>query len=211
MATDTVLADILKDMMKAFRKARSRVQKEESRFRGTSRPIAKGSSGNRGQKTEEWKPVKTKANKEKIKVETGPTSSTAARDKDVLVAAGWSKAVLSSLEAVRPTSEGVYLATTSEAKQLVAEVRSQGALAVLSLVEVGDVGKGTWLSVLVTDKNGLQQVRRRWLTQLGTSPVEYMPDAPKAAAVQVDTQQLVLTLSESECPPEIWKAAKSAP
>ena len=106
MATDTVLADILKDMMKAFRKAdpvaAAAFKKKNQGFGERAAQSRKAAVATEvtTQKTEEWKPVKTQANKEKIKVETGPTSSTAARDKDVLVAAGWSKAVLSSLEAV---------------------------------------------------------------------------------------------------------------
>lgn len=125
-------------------------------------------------KEEEWKPVK--AEPKRAAMTPGPTS-VAATDKDILMEAGWSKPILTTLDAVRPTAEGVYLATATEAKQLLAEVRAQGALAVLSPIQVGDECKGSWIAALVTDKKVRQQVRQRWLSQLGSVPMEYVLEA----------------------------------
>lgn len=72
----------------------------------------------------------------KVSAETGPTS-VAATKRDALSGEAWSKPVLDSLDARRPTAEGVYLATAPEARQLASEVRAQGALAILLLTQVG--------------------------------------------------------------------------
>ena len=226
MANDTMIQDMLKDIMQALRKAdpdaAAAFKKKHKGFgqklaeaQKTATTAAKAASASTPSapkaaepKPEEWKPVKSK--KEKSGAQAGPTSAIA-QDRDVLENGGWSKPVLNVLGAVRPDSEGVFLATSAEAKQLVAEVRAQGSLAILSPIEFGDTVQGAWTSVLVKDKNGRQQVRRRWLVQLGTSPVLYTPDAPKAAAIVADTKQVVLTLSESHCSRDSWKAAQAAP
>jgi hypothetical protein len=103
------------------------------------------------------------------------------------------------------------LATNAEAKQLATEVRSKGALAVLSPSQVGDEEKGSWIAVLATDKNGRQQVRQRWLLQLGAVDVEYTPTAPQVEAVQLDTVETVLAFNKEHCEGTSWKAVESAP
>ena len=131
-----------------------------------SRQSGKGTGGGVSQpakpetKKDEWKQVKKPT--PKVKEGSGPTSA-AIPERDILSEEGWSRPVLKTLGQVGPPAEGVYLATKAEAKQLATEVRSKGALAVLSPSQVGDEEEGSRTAVLATDKSSRQQFWQRWL------------------------------------------------
>ena len=84
---------------------------------------------------------------------------------------------------------GVFLARVKEAKVLMAEMHSNGSLAVLAPINVNE--KCTEISVLVQDRNGCMQSRQRFLHELGDST------APQGGCVKDGgTKQVVLSLSK---------------
>ena len=73
--------------------------------------------------------------------------------------------------------EGIFLVSAKEVKELVAEMHSNGSLAVLAPINVNE--KGTEIAVLVQDRNGCTQSRQRFLHHLGDIPVQYQSTAPQ--------------------------------
>ena len=97
-----------------------------------------------------------------------------------------------------------------ESKVLMAEMHSNGSLAVLAPISVNE--KGTQISVLVQDRNGRMQSRRRFLQQLGDVPVQYQSTAPQGGFVKDGgTKQIVLSLSKQYTDKQGWEAAEPAP
>ena len=50
------------------------------------------------------------------------------------------------------------------------------------------------IHVLVKDCKGREQLRQRYLTQLGPTPVKFMQDAPVGGEVKVKTEKVVVGL-----------------
>ena len=67
---------------------------------------------------------------------------------------------------------GACLVSTAEGKKLVNELKGDHALAIL--VPLNVTGAGEEVHVLVEDPSGRWQTRRRFLIQLGSTPVQYM-------------------------------------
>ena len=99
------------------------------------------------------------------------------------------------------TSPGVCLTSTAEGKQLVKDLKSEFAFAIL--VPSNITGSGEEVHVLVEDPSGRWQTRRRFMIQLGISPVTYMEGKPKKAIVS-DSVKVVLTYGKQHTDPEAW-------
>ena len=90
--------------------------------------------------------------------------------RDILQQDGWSVRVEHTLAGFYRAKEGIFLASVKDAKELMAEMHSNGSLAVLAPINVNEV--------LVQDLNGCTQSRQRFLHQLGDIPVQYQSTAP---------------------------------
>ena len=71
------------------------------------------------------------------------------------------------------------------------------------LVAANITGTGEEVHVLVEDPSGRWQTRRRFMIQLGTSPVTYMEGKPKKAIVS-DLVKVVLTYAKQHTDAEAW-------
>ena len=112
--------------------------------------------------------------------------------RDKLQQDGWSVKVEHTLSFHR-AKEWVFMASTKEAKVLMAETHSDGSLAVLAPINE----RGAEISVLVQDRNGCVQSWQRFLRQLGAIPVQYQSTAPQGGSVKDGgTKQIVLSLSK---------------
>ena len=82
--------------------------------------------------------------------------------KDKLEADGWSVPVKANVSEMSSNSPGVCLASCSEARRALEELR--GAVAPMAVLAPANIeGKGVETSVFVTDKNGRTQTRVRFL------------------------------------------------
>ena len=90
--------------------------------------------------------------------------------RDTLQQHGWSVRVEHTLAGFHRAKEGIFLASVKEAKELMAEMHSNGSLAVPAPINVNE--KGTEISVLVQDWNTCMQSRQRFLHQHGDIPVQ---------------------------------------
>ena len=135
-----------------------------------------------------WTPVK-------------PSKSSNVDGKDKSLANGWSVPIINSVAEMSSTSPGICLTSTAEGKQLVKDLKSELALAIL--VPSNITGSGEEVHVLVEDPSGRWQTRRRFMIQLGTSPVTYMEGKPKKAIVS-DSVKVILTYGKQHTDPEAW-------
>ena len=78
------------------------------------------------------------------------------------------------------------------------------ALAVLSPSNITGVGEE--VHVLVEDPSGRWQTRRRFMLQLGTSPVAYMEGKPRKSVI-ADSVNVVLTYAKHHTDGEAWESA----
>ena len=106
---------------------------------------------------------------------------------------------MSDLSASEPR---VCLATTSEARKVVKELKGDKALAVLSPSNID--GQGSEVHVLVEDLAGRWQTRRRFLIQLGVGKVTYMDGKPKKEFTP-DSLKVVLSFAKEHTEPETWQ------
>ena len=149
-------------------------------------PPGKGVQRQKEEVVEEgWKRVR---HSKRTKVDQPPPRDTLQQD-------GWSVRVEHSLAGFHRAKEGIFMASVKEAKELMAEMHSNGSLAVLVPINVNE--KGTEISVLVQEWNGCMQSRQRFLHQLGDIPVQYQSTAPQGGNVKHGgTKQIVLSLSK---------------
>ena len=121
--------------------------------------------------------------------------------KDKLVPGGWSVAVKSGVSELITSEPGVCLASVSEAKKVVAELKGAHPLAILSPANIN--GAGQEIHVLVEDPTGRWQSRRRFLFQVGTGSVTYMNGSAKKP-FKPDSVKVVLSFGKQHTEPDAW-------
>ena len=99
------------------------------------------------------------------------------QSKDKLLGPDWSVPVFSSISELKVGEPGVCMASVSETKKAIAELKGEKALAVVCPANIDS--KGEELHVLIEDPSGRWQTRRRFLFQLGSGHVTYMDDKSK--------------------------------
>ena len=130
--------------------------------------------------------------------------------RDKLQQDAWSVRVEHTLAGFHRAKEGVFLASVKEAKVLMAEMHSNGSLAVLAPINVNE--KGTEISVLVQNRNGCTQSRERFLHQLAGVPVQYQSTGTTRGCVKDGgMKQIVQSLSKQCTDKQGWQAAELAP
>ena len=96
-----------------------------------------------------------------IRKKSGPEDATAAKVPDILVQTGFSAPVRKDIQELRDQGSGVCLASTKQTEEAILEFRAQRPCAVLCAQQLKD--NATEVHVIVTDANGREQVRRRYL------------------------------------------------
>ena len=126
--------------------------------------------------------------------------------RDKLLEDGWGVQVEHFLAGLQRLGDGVFMARVKEAKMLMAEMHSNGSLAVLAPITLTE--KGAEISVVVQDPNGRMQSRQRFLHQLVDTPVFYQSAAPQGGKVgDGGTEQNVLNLCKLHTGKQGWEAA----
>ena len=126
--------------------------------------------------------------------------------RDKLLEDGWSVQVEHTLAGLQRLRDGVFMASVKEAKMLMAEMYSNGSLAVLAPITLAE--KGAETSVVVRDRNGCMQSRQLFLHQLGDTPVFSRSAVPHGGKVgDGGTKQNVLNLSKLHTGKQGWEAA----
>ena len=87
--------------------------------------------------------------------------------KNVLIQTGFSAEIRDGVENLQAQGGGVALASAKDAERALTEIKATVPCAVLCAIRLRDAAKE--LHVLVRDRNGKEQVRRRFLHQLGHS------------------------------------------
>ena len=90
------------------------------------------------------------------------------------------------------------------ARKLVKELKGEHALAILAPSNI--TGSAEEVHVLVEDPSTRWQTRRRFLIQLGTTPVTYMEGKPKKSFV-ADSVKVVLTCAKQHTDADAWAHA----
>ena len=90
-----------------------------------------------------------------------------------------------------------------EARNVVKELKGEHPLAILAPSNI--IGSGAEVHVLVEDPTGRWQTRRRFMLQLGPSPVVYMEGKPRKAAV-ADSVKIVLSDAKHHTDAEAWES-----
>ena len=129
-------------------------------------------------------------------------SDASVHSKEKLLDNGWSVPIKQSVSELSASEPGVCLATTSEARKAVKDLKSDKALAVLSPSNID--GQGSEVHVLVEDPAGRWQTRRRFLIQLGAGKVTYMDGKPKKEFTP-DSLKVVLSFAKEHTEPETWQ------
>ena len=93
----------------------------------------------------------------------------------------WSEPIITWVSEMRSTTPGVCLVSTADGKKLVNELKGEGPLAILVPTNIS--GTGEEVHVLVEDPSGRWQTRRRFMIQLGMTPVTYMEGKPNKSIV----------------------------
>ena len=119
---------------------------------------------------------------------------------------GWSVPIKQSVSELSASEPGVCLATTSEARKAVKDLKSDKALAVLSPSNID--GQGSEVHVLVEDPAGRWQTRRRFLIQLGVGEVTYMDGKPKKEFTP-DSLKVVLSFAKEHTEPKLGNASRN--
>ena len=145
-----------------------------------------------------WVTVKTQKDKKEKTDE--PKSG------DVLLQEGISVPVKASFADMSANDTGICLCSTSEAKRALAMMWSDKPAAVLSPKNIE--GRGVEKDVLVKDKDGRIQGRRRFVFQLGYGAVGFARVAPQRN-VSTDSVRMVINMHEDGA--ASWKAVMKDP
>ena len=121
--------------------------------------------------------------------------------KDKLVPGGWSVAVKSCVSELIISEPGVCLASVSDAKTVMSELKGSHPLAILVPTNVN--GAGQEIHALVEDPTGRWQSRRRFLFQVGTGLVTYM-DGTAKKQFKPDSAKVVLSFGKQHTEPDAW-------
>ena len=127
-----------------------------------------------------------------------------AETRDKLLPNGWSVPVKQSILEMKSSEPGICLVSTADAKNIAKELKGDHALAVLSPSNITGVGEE--VNVLVEDPSGRWQTRRRFMLQLGTSPVVYMEGKPRKSVI-ADSVKVVLTYAKHHTDGETLESA----
>ena len=144
-------------------------------------------------------------------VEQKPKKTNQKKDvpKDVLLPEGFSGKVVASTAGRSAQEPTVCLASMSEARAALAELKSSKPMAVLAPANIDSKGKE--VSVLVEDASGKKQSRVRFLFQLGTGEITYSSSLPRGQEVRGNCKKVVLQLSQEHTVKEAWEASLKAP
>ena len=129
---------------------------------------------------------------------------------DQLDAAGWSVPVVARVTDLKIGSPGLALASATEAQRAVREMKCTGSMAILSTVNVDNLG--VEIPASVKDMHGRPVQRKRYLIQLGTVPVTYTPTASRGGTVSCPgTGKIVVQFVEKHTISTFWSAALKNP
>ena len=138
-----------------------------------------------------WKPVKS-------------AKSSGSEIRDKLLQNGWSVPIKSSVTEMSSSTPGICLVSNVEARKIVKELKGEHALAILSPSNI--TGSAEEVHVLVEDPSTRWQTRRRFLIQLGSTPVTYMEGKPKKSFV-ADSVKVVLNCTKQHTDADAWAHA----
>ena len=144
-------------------------------------------------------------------VEQKPKKTNQKKDvpKYVLLPEGFSGKVVASTAELSAQEPTVCLASMSEARAALAELKSSKPMAVLAPANIDSKGKE--VSVLVEDASGKKQSRVRFLFQLGTGEITYSSSLPRGQEVRGNCKKVVLQLSQEHTVKEAWEASLKEP
>ena len=127
---------------------------------------------------------------------------------DTLSPDGWSVPIRAGIQEPRASPNGVCLVTGKSARTVAQEFAGEGAFAVLSPINIDS--RGSEMNVLVTDKEGKERVRQRFLIQLGTEDVKFVSVVPRVT-MQEDTMKVIVIIDKDVVDPDIWKSTEVNP
>ena len=199
------------EQLEAKEKADKAKQSSKSHTVASAPETAKTTQERAGSDTA-WKVhVPRKSKVAKAKCDDNAVEKKPAGIRDSLLPEGWSVPVVESCAGMNVSSAGVCLATMEDARALRKEMSH--ASVTLVVVTSGELtAESVAVEVQVRDKDGLLQVRRRFLTQIGAGLVkaEFQPQV-KGVGPKNRTNVVALCLWERWCTKEQRKKASASP
>ena len=153
-------------------------------------------------KADGWRTVPPKS---QAKDSAGTTHA----QKDKLLPEEWSVPARDGVSSLKVDEPSVCLATKAETERVLAEVKAKVPCAVLCALQVSP--SATEMKVLVTDGTGKEQVRKRFLHQLGPMPVVYNCSAVVGSEVAEKGVLVAVTLSARHSAEAKWTEALKRP
>ena len=127
---------------------------------------------------------------------------------NVLQQEGFSVPVCMDVTELRNDTPGVCLATKEQVLSALEERRPSVAQAVLCPVRATETAEELWVTVV--DQDGKEKVWRRFMTQLGPTPVQFECKAPKGKSVKTGLKLIVMSVSESHSG-KMWEEVRKQP